>query len=168
MSPILTLGYARPLDPEDLYKLQDPRNAKVIGDKIIASFERRRAKADAFNERLEKGEISPGLKSLWWSIRGNRKEREKQWREVHGKKRPSLVLAMNDSVAWWFWTGGVMKCLADSAQVLSPLLVKVRLLILPYITHYYCLTDTFSRQSSNSRRILMDLVTWESLLSPRA
>lgn len=135
MSPILTLGYARPLDPEDLYKLQDPRNAKVIGDKIIASFERRRAKADAFNERLEKGEISPGLKSLWWTIRGNRKEREKQWREVHGKKRPSLVLAMNDSVAWWFWTGGVMKCLADSAQVLSPLLVKVRPLMFPCSAH---------------------------------
>lgn len=136
MSPILTLGYARPLDPEDLYKLQDPRNAKVIGDKIIASFERRRAKADAFNERLEKGEISPGLKYLWWTIRGNRKEREKQWREVHGKKRPSLVLAMNDSVAWWFWTGGVMKCLADSAQVLSPLLVKVRPLSF-HVLHIY-------------------------------
>ena len=141
MTPILALGYARPLEPEDLYKLQDPRKAKIIGDKIIASFEKRKAKVDIYNERLAKGEVSPGLRSLWWMFRGNRKERERMWREVYGRKKPSLILAMNDSVAWWFWSGVVLKCLADSAQVLSPLLVKVSqpsvVQYLPaYLTYY--------------------------------
>lgn len=122
---MLSLGFARPLDPEDLYELQDSRKSKVIADKIANSFSTRVAKAKAYNEGLVNGEISPGIRRIWWLFRGNAKERERLWRTKHGQKKASLALAMNDSVAWWFWTGGVMKCLADSSQVLSPLLVKV-------------------------------------------
>jgi hypothetical protein len=115
------------LDPPDLYKLQDARAAAEIAKKIIASFEKRHVKATAYNEKLARGEISPGWRRAWWSIRGNRSEREKQWREKGGRKKASLVLAMNDSVFWWFWSGGILKFLSDTAQVLSPLLVKVSL-----------------------------------------
>ncbi len=125
IGPMLSLGFARPLDPEDLYELQDSRKSKVIADKIANSFSTRVAKAKAYNEGLVNGEISPGIRRIWWLFRGNAKERERLWRTKHGQKKASLALAMNDSVAWWFWTGGVMKCLADSSQVLSPLLVKV-------------------------------------------
>ncbi|KAG7096565.1 hypothetical protein E1B28_003986 [Marasmius oreades] len=31
---------------------------------------------------------------------------------------------MNDSVKWWFWSGGLFKVLGDTAQITSPLLVK--------------------------------------------
>ena len=41
------------------------------------------------------------------------------------RKRASLVFAMNDSVKWWFWTGGLFKLISDVAQITSPLLVKV-------------------------------------------
>jgi len=125
ITPILSLGYARPLDPEDLYKLQDNRKSKVIADKITNSFSARIAKANAYNEKLINGEISPGIRKLWWILRGNANERERLWRTKYGQKKASLVLAMNDGVAWWFWTAGVMKCLADSSQILTPLLVKV-------------------------------------------
>ena len=122
---MLSLGYARPLEPQDLYKLQDNRKSKVIADKITKSFAARVAKANAYNERLINGEISPGLRKVWWFLRGNAKEREGLWRTKYGQKKASLYWAMNDGVAWWFWTAGIMKCFADSSQVLSPLLVKV-------------------------------------------
>ena len=87
---------------------------------------KRQQAAAAYNERLANGEIKPGFRGVWWSIRGNRAEREKKWREKDGRQRASLVLAMNDSIKWWFWFGGLLKLIADVAQVTTPLLVKVR------------------------------------------
>lgn len=46
------------------------------------------------------------------------------------RKRASLTLAMNDAVFVWFWSSGVLKVLGDTAQVTSPLLVKVCTVIL--------------------------------------
>lgn len=127
ITPLLSLGYVRPLEAPDLYKLQDHRSSAVIADKILTSFQRRREEAEAYNVRLAKGEITPGWRALWWSLRGNRSSRERQWRETDGKKKASLALALNDSVKWWFWTGGFMKLVADVTTVLSPLVVKVGL-----------------------------------------
>ncbi|KAJ4480031.1 ABC transporter [Lentinula aciculospora] len=124
INPLLTLGFHRPLEASDLYKLQDDRKAAYIGEKIATSFEQRRKEAKEYNEALAKGAISAGWKTIWWTLRGNRAEREKQWREKDGKKRPSLVMALNDSVKVFFWTGGLFKVLGDTAQVTSPLLVK--------------------------------------------
>ncbi|KAL5494990.1 hypothetical protein ACEPAI_452 [Sanghuangporus weigelae] len=125
ITDLLRLGYSRPLEANDLYKLQDSRNAKVIADQITRSFQRRLDKANAYNERLQNGEITPGfIKRLWWSCKGNRKEREKKWREEDGKRRASLVMALNDAVAFRFWFAGILKVIADSSQMCSPLLVK--------------------------------------------
>ena len=101
ITPLLTLGYARPLEAPDLYKLQDDRAAAYIADRILASFDARRVQADEFNARLANGDVKPGWRAVWWTIRGNKAEREKKWREKDGKKHPSLALAMNDSVKWW-------------------------------------------------------------------
>ncbi|OAX36051.1 hypothetical protein K503DRAFT_659183, partial [Rhizopogon vinicolor AM-OR11-026] len=90
ITPLLSLGYARPLESPDLYKLQEERGASKIADAIVKSFAARQQKAAEYNERLVKGEFGPGLKGLWWSIRGVRAEREKQWRERDGKRKASL------------------------------------------------------------------------------
>ncbi|KAG6817159.1 hypothetical protein H0H87_012120 [Tephrocybe sp. NHM501043] len=125
VTPLLGLGYARPLEAPDLYKLQDSRSAAYIAEKINTSFDRRHREAQEYNARLETGEISPGLwRKTFWMLSGKRDEKEKKWREVDGKKRASLIWAMNDSVKWWFWSGGVLKVIGDTAQVTSPLLVK--------------------------------------------
>ncbi|TDL28197.1 ABC transporter [Rickenella mellea] len=121
---LLSLGYARPLEPTDLYKLQDSRAASLIADRIVASFEARLKEANEYNEKLARGDISAGWRTFWWTLRGNKTDREKRWREIDGKKKPSLVMAMNSSVAWWFWSGGILKFFADTSQVLSPLVVK--------------------------------------------
>lgn len=123
VTPLLSLGYARPLEATDLYKLEDDRKAAYIGEIISASFERRMKVAEEYNTKLANGQISPGWKSMWWTLKGNRAKREKEWREKDGKKHASLVWAMNDSVKWWFWSAGILKVIGDTAQVTSPLLV---------------------------------------------
>ena len=134
IGPLLYLGYARPLEATDLYKLQSERGAAYIADQITESFSRRMKAANEYNEKLENGEIKPGLKVLWWTILGNREAKEKKWRDETGRKKPSIVLAMNDSIKWWFWSAGLFKIVGDTAQVTSPLVVKVR---------FYCYRSLF-------------------------
>ncbi|KAF5366995.1 hypothetical protein D9758_003982 [Tetrapyrgos nigripes] len=134
LTPLLSLGYQRPLEDSDLYKLQDERNAAHIGGIILESFDRRRKNASDYNERLARGDISPGWRSMWWTLKGNRETREKEWREKTGRKKASLVWAMNDSVKWFFWTGGIFKVIGDTAQITSPLLVKA---IIKFATESY-------------------------------
>lgn len=121
----MRLGYSRPLEATDLYKLQDHRSSGFIADKITRSFEERQRKAAEYNSRLANGEISPGLKGVWWSIRGQRQEREREWREKTGKKKASFTMAVNDSVFCFFWIGGILRLTSDVALITSPLLVKV-------------------------------------------
>ncbi|KIM84372.1 hypothetical protein PILCRDRAFT_96946 [Piloderma croceum F 1598] len=124
MTPLMTLGYSRPLEAPDLYKLPGNRSSAYIADQILASFDARRKKAEEYNSRLASGEVKPGWRAIWWTLRGNRTEREKRWREMDGKRKASLVFAMNDSVKWWFWSAGILKVTGDTAQVTAPLVVK--------------------------------------------
>ena len=108
-----------------MYKLPDEHSSTRVANTILTSFERRRSGAAIYNEQLANGQVDPGIKSLWWSIRGVRVEREKAWREKDGKRKASLILAMNDSVKWLFWSAGILKVIGNTAQVTSPLVVKV-------------------------------------------
>ena len=126
MNSLMTLGYARPLEASDLWKLQDNRSAGVIAETILSSFDARRKKADEYNTRLAKGEIRPhlSLRVMSW-LCGDGEERLKRWREKDGKAKPSLTWAMNDAIKWWFWSGGILKVISDTAQITSPLILKV-------------------------------------------
>ena len=122
----MTLGYARPLEASDLWKLQEHRSSQAIAEIILESFDARQKEADEYNARLANGEIKPPLRLRFVSmLRGNREERVKRWREKDGKKKPSLTMAMNDSIKWWFWSGGLLKVIGDTAQITSPLILKV-------------------------------------------
>ncbi|TFK27186.1 ATP-binding cassette transporter YOR1 [Coprinopsis marcescibilis] len=125
ITPLLGLGYARPLVAADLWKLQDERSSAAIAAKINESFDRRLKQASEYNARLARGEIKPGIRKVWWTVTpGKAADKEKRWREVNGRKKASLVWAMNDSVKWWFWSAGALKVISDTAQVTSPLVVK--------------------------------------------
>ncbi|KAF9484355.1 ABC transporter [Pholiota conissans] len=124
MTSLLNLGYSRPLEPSDLWKLQDERGSAHIAKLINESFDRRVLQAQEYNKRLANGEISPGLKGVWWTITGRRASKEKEWREKTGKKTASLAWALNDSVKWWFWSAGMFKLVGDLAQTTSPLVLK--------------------------------------------
>lgn len=117
-------GYARPLEASDLWRLTDDRSAQVISARILESFDQRHKAAEEYNERLADGSINPGFKKVWWKIKGNTDEREKEWRTKTGKKKASLTYAMNSAVFGWFWLGGIMKVMGDLLQITSPLVVK--------------------------------------------
>jgi hypothetical protein len=126
INELLSVGYQRPLQVSDLYRLQDERSSAHIAEKILNSFETRLLNANEYNNRLDRGEIHPGcLRIVWWSLRGGRVKREETWRRVDGRKKASLALSMNDSVKWWFWSGGILRFIGDTAQVLTPLVLKV-------------------------------------------
>jgi len=126
MNSLMFLGYARPLEASDLWKLQESRSSEVIAEAILSSFEARRKKADEYNARLANGEIKPPLRLRMMSLlRGDREERLRCWREKDGRKQPSLKWAMNDSIKWWFWSGGFLKVIGDAALITSPLVLKV-------------------------------------------
>ncbi|XP_006459320.1 hypothetical protein AGABI2DRAFT_66472, partial [Agaricus bisporus var. bisporus H97] len=124
ITSLLGLGYARRLEATDVYKLQDSRSAAQIAEKINVSYDKRVNEVKDYNERLAAGKISPGWRSVLWMLKGKRKELEHEWRTNTGKKRPSLVFAINDSVKWWFWSAGVLKVISDTAQITTPLVVK--------------------------------------------
>ena len=126
MNNLMALGYARPLEVSDLWKLQEHRSSEVIAKDILDSFEARRRKADEYNTRLTNGEVKPPLRlRLLSALRGNGEERLRQWVEKDGRKQPSLTLAINDSIKWRFWSGSILKVVGDTAQGISPLVVKV-------------------------------------------
>ncbi|KAH9031754.1 ABC transporter [Lactarius pseudohatsudake] len=138
MNSLMTLGYARPLEAPDLWKLQEHRSSEVIANAILDSFEARRKKADEYNTRLSNGEIKPPLKlRLMSALRGDSEERLRQWMEKDGRKQPSLTLAINDSVKWWFWSSGILKVAGDTAQVTSPLILKslIKFATESYVAH---------------------------------
>ena len=71
--PMLSLGYARPLETTDLWALDDWRSSELYASRIISSFERRRVAADAHNARVKSGELGPPLrKRMWWSLKGKK------------------------------------------------------------------------------------------------
>ena len=163
LTPLLSLGYSRPLEASDLYVLQPERGAAYIADRIDASFTRRRKAAEDYNARLARGDVHPGpWNMVLWMLTGKREEKEKRWREFGGRKNSSLVWALNDSVKWWFWSGGVLKVIGDTAEVTSPLLIKVPLLISIYMGTRRL---TCNSPSSSSPQIRMQ-GTNLALLSP--
>ncbi|EMD34176.1 CsMn25 [Gelatoporia subvermispora B] len=138
INPIMMLGYQRTLQVTDLWKMDESREAGVLGAKLDAAWERRCKEAEDWNERLASGEIQASLlKRIWWNIlaliavltfRQSFSERraalEQHWRDVDGRKEASLAWALNDVVGLVFWTGGIFKVFGDTAQLMGPLLVK--------------------------------------------
>lgn len=94
MGPLLQTGYARPLEPTDLWKIDESRSAGRYAQLIDDAFERRQKEAAEFNAKLDAGEIRPGLvKTIWWSIRGDKEKRESAWKQ-RSRKKASLLLAL--------------------------------------------------------------------------
>ncbi|PKI84023.1 hypothetical protein MVES_001934 [Malassezia vespertilionis] len=58
--PLLLLGYRRPLEASDLWKMDGPRQAETLSDRLTEAWDKRVAKADAYNVKLASGEIKPG------------------------------------------------------------------------------------------------------------
>ncbi|KAI6041615.1 ABC protein [Pisolithus marmoratus] len=139
MTELIVLGYQRSLQASDLYKLDLSRQAGPLAEKLEAAWKGRVQAAAVWNAKLGRGEVHPSIaKRLIWAIRtvplprSLRKrsyseqyaELEQHWREVGGKKYPSLAWALNDVFGWSFWPSGVYKVFGDVARLMGPLVLK--------------------------------------------
>ena len=113
------LGYQRTLQASDLWKLDEAYAATVLSAKLDESWARRKSEADAWNDRLKNGLIKPSfvLRLSWFFqalLSGNGftdkfTSLKERWREIDGRKSPSLAFALNDTLGPFFWTAGMFK-----------------------------------------------------------
>lgn len=95
MTPLLTTGYRRPLERADLWKLTPDREAGFMGQELVKNFERRLAKAEAWNKKLDSGEIKPsGMRRTWWKF----KSKVLNLGQPDGRQRAGLAGAISDTV----------------------------------------------------------------------
>lgn len=88
MTPIMVLGYQRPLEATDLWALSEDLSAKQLGGQLNKDWERRVREAKDYNAKLVSGEIQPGWRRRTsWALRstlnpkgGKSKQREAKWR----------------------------------------------------------------------------------------
>ncbi|WFD33272.1 hypothetical protein MCUN1_000085 [Malassezia cuniculi] len=56
ITSLLFLGYRRPIEAEDLWKLDGPRQAETLSERLIEEWEMRVAKVEEYNRKLASGE----------------------------------------------------------------------------------------------------------------
>ncbi|PWN51467.1 putative ABC transporter [Violaceomyces palustris] len=129
LDDLLTVGYTRPLDEQDLFKLGQEKASKLTGDRLLRSFDERWSRQRSRSVQIDHQDKQEGnppppppppppptvrVFGLW--------------------ELPILVLAMNDVISSFFWLGGLMKLLSDVGTITSPLLVRS---IIDFITDSY-------------------------------
>ena len=127
LQPLMILGAQRPLQPTDLYKMDEKRTAKVLSEKFELDWARRIAKCQEYNAKVAKGEIKLPLKQrlLSWRLGKEQKEKRwKQWCEKDGKRQPNFFWAALNIAGWRLWSAAVFRFFSDTLQTFSPLLLK--------------------------------------------
>lgn len=109
---MITLGYQRPLQAPDLWKMDESREAALLSSQLDEAWSRRVAKANEWNELLVQGKARPSIitRTKWRakSLFGRETvaTQETRWRTVEGRKTASLPWALNDVLGPPFWAGG--------------------------------------------------------------
>ncbi|KAK7017781.1 ABC protein [Favolaschia claudopus] len=129
ITPMMIRGFQRTLQASDLWKMGPEQEAGYLTGLLEEAWERRVREAEEWNARG----TGPGVvRRVGWVVfdgwkgkRGERREeRERWWREVWGRREASLAWSLNDVFGRMFWKGGLFKIGQDTAQLMSPILVK--------------------------------------------
>ncbi|KAF8582394.1 ABC protein [Ramaria rubella] len=136
ITPMMTLGYQRPLQATDLWKMDPSHEVAGLSKKLDKSWALRIEKAKEWNAQVKSGKIRPGWarKSIW-AVKSLSRVSRKGWqtnyamyREKWCTKEPSLAWALNDTFGWQFWlsdtSAGAAKVIGDTSQLMGPLLAK--------------------------------------------
>lgn len=105
LGTLLRTGYSRPLQADDLYDLPDSHLSIDHADRLETAWA---ARLQTNNERQRAGR--------WLA-----------WRPFWARRTTNatvLALALNDVCFRRFWTGGLLRMLGDSTQMVSPLLIR--------------------------------------------
>lgn len=126
---MMALGSARPLQPTDLWRMDEARSAGRMSSALAAAYARRTEEAAAHNKKLlDPSTPLPRSRRILYSMLSQKERREKDYRTKWGKKRASLAWSLNDVFGRSFWVGAVYKVLGDVATATTPLLLKAIIL----------------------------------------
>jgi ATP-binding cassette, subfamily C (CFTR/MRP), member 1 len=133
LSPLLSVGFTRPLEADDLWQLNDlnksKRNADLIEEHFYRGFEVPKASfnisASATDGALEKGTEESDEKGL----KSQSLEQENPALESKDKKKkkPSLIKSIHATYFKHIWLAGLFKLTGDTLQTTSPLVNKALL-----------------------------------------
>ncbi|KAM4059836.1 ABC transporter transmembrane domain-containing protein [Hirsutella rhossiliensis] len=105
LSPVLTTGYTRPLQVDDLYHMP--------GNRLIADYADRLEKCWSARLERNRSRMASSGPVVW-----------KPFWARHTTDTTVLALALNDVCFRWFWLGGLFKLAGDLSQMVSPLLIR--------------------------------------------
>lgn len=121
ITPLMALGYQRPLAKEDLWQLGERHRSEHLADTMIGHWERRYAEMVSWNARLDSGEYKPSvLRRGWWKTRS-----KIGLGRADGRKNvPELYWALSDTFKLQWWSAGLLKVIADTLSVTSLLVTR--------------------------------------------
>lgn len=158
LTPLLSVGFTRPLQKEDLWQLPDDKLTANLSKELEVNFYARcapekrpphirpaKTTTDADDTGLaketsltdpekdvEKGEVKEGEEES-----RDKKATGKRGAKGKGKEKKydqSLLKALNTTFFWRFWSGGILKLFSDTLNTTTPLVTK---LLLAYLADAY-------------------------------
>ncbi|PFH48819.1 hypothetical protein AMATHDRAFT_64587 [Amanita thiersii Skay4041] len=168
ISPLLYVGYTRPLERDDLWLLPDKFLTTNVTDKVEANFysrcnpekrpngvreklhikgQGRTGTRDAGGEKMMQGaeydkKTSGDLERLSTVSEDKNTTSTSQKKQARGPKYDeSLFKALHTSFVWKIWYAGILKLCADTLRATSPLVTKLMLTWLTESYVYWRLTD---------------------------
>ncbi|KAJ9102573.1 hypothetical protein QFC21_002974 [Naganishia friedmannii] len=154
VTPLMVLGYQRPLMATDLWKMDKSREAGLLGSKFAAAYRKREVSAKEYNARLidpmkplrpsryrrfkwrlglavhprrHKSSDLPTIKASidsGTSTSGRNLQAMEEEWRNGSGKRKASITMALNDTMSGFWAGGLYKVLGDTAQLMAPLLTK--------------------------------------------
>ncbi|KAL1410703.1 hypothetical protein Q8F55_001645 [Vanrija albida] len=145
LDPLMVVGFKRPLESADLWKMDESRQAEVVCQRLLGNIAKRQAARKAYNEQLATAKPSAWRRARWATKAVYRRklgsdfaaygpdsthaERvatlEAEWRAKSGKRGggAAIARALLDSfpAIWW---AAPYKLISDAIIITSPLLTK--------------------------------------------
>lgn len=127
--PLLSLGYQRTLQQDDLWSLPQSQSAAQLSETLIQNYTLRIERAKAHNLKLMNQKPNPWLQR-WWRLRSSCFFIG----QSDNTQTASLAGAISDTFFLRFWSAGLFKILSDGLSVCSPFVTKA---LIEYGTEAY-------------------------------
>ncbi|KDQ12205.1 hypothetical protein BOTBODRAFT_57028 [Botryobasidium botryosum FD-172 SS1] len=155
LTPLLGVGWSRPLQRDDLWEMDPQRRATQVGDALETTFfqrcplEKRPRKtsanasrkrdsyhsdSDSFDQVKGATSVDPEKGTDLTAGRGRHWRWSRQSQTAAPKQDESFLKALNETFFWLFWRAGLLKLCSDTLLTTSPLVTRA---LLTYLTKVY-------------------------------
>ncbi|EJD55530.1 ATP-dependent bile acid permease [Auricularia subglabra TFB-10046 SS5] len=125
ISPLLWVGFSRPLEKDDLWELPEWKRAHRVADAFAFEYERARHRSQL------KREVKAAKNAVQAAQAGDPKSGANATEWSH---QLDLLRALHSRYFWSFWGVGILQLVADALTVSAPLLTEK---FLSYLTSAY-------------------------------